>query len=102
MCLEIYDIDPAKFVSFPGLAWQAALNQTEVKSDLLTDIDMLLMVEKRKYQRSSSHSIYQYEKPSNKYTKGYDKNKQSYVHYGNVNNLNRWAMSHKLSVSNFE
>ena len=35
-------------------------------------------------------------------TKGYDKNKQSYVHYGNVNNLNRWAMSQKLSVSNFE
>ena len=47
MCLEIYDIDPAKFVSFPGLAWQAALNKAEVKSDLLTDIDMLLMVEKK-------------------------------------------------------
>ena len=47
MCLEIYDIDPAKFVSLPGLAWQAALNKAEVKSDLLTDIDMLLMVEKK-------------------------------------------------------
>ena len=46
MCLEIYELDPAKFLSAPGLAWQAALKKTKVKLDLLTDIDMLLMVEK--------------------------------------------------------
>ena len=28
------------------LAWQAALKKTKVKLDLLTDIDMLIMVEK--------------------------------------------------------
>ena len=44
MCLKIYELDPAKFFSAPGLAWQAALKKTGVE---LTDIDMLLMVEKR-------------------------------------------------------
>ena len=46
MCLEIYDIDPAKFLSAPGLAWKVALKKTKVKLDLSTDIDILFMVEK--------------------------------------------------------
>ena len=46
MCIKIYEIDSAKFLSAPGLAWQAALKKTKVKLDLLTDMDMLLMVEK--------------------------------------------------------
>ena len=46
MCLDIYELDPSKFLSAPGLSWQAALKKTKVKLDLLTDIDMLLMVEK--------------------------------------------------------
>ena len=35
-----------KFLSAPGLAWQASLKKTKEKLDLLTDIVMLLMVEK--------------------------------------------------------
>ena len=46
MCLKIYHLDPAKFLSAPGLAWLVALKKTEVKIELLTDTDMLLMVEK--------------------------------------------------------
>ena len=46
ICLEIYDIYSAKFLSAQGLAWQVALKKTKVKLDLLTDIHMLLMVEK--------------------------------------------------------
>ena len=46
MCLEINELETAKFLSTPGLAWQAALKKTKVKLDLLTEIDMLLMVEK--------------------------------------------------------
>ena len=45
-CIEIYGLDPAHFLSAPGLAWQACLKKTKVKLELLTDIDMLLMVEK--------------------------------------------------------
>ena len=46
MCLELYQVDPAKFLSAPGLAWQAALNKTKLKLKLFTDIYMLFMVEK--------------------------------------------------------
>ena len=45
-CIEIYELDPAQFLSAPGLAWQAYLKRTGVELELLTDIDRLLMVEK--------------------------------------------------------
>ena len=45
-CIEIYELDPAHFSWAPELAWQACLKKAEVKLELLTDIDMLLMVEK--------------------------------------------------------
>ena len=48
------------------IAWQAALKRNIVKLDILTDIDMLLMVEKGIRGRMC-HSIYQYAKANNKY-----------------------------------
>ena len=44
---KIDHLDPVKFCSASGLAWQAAFKKTELKLELITDIDMLLMVEKR-------------------------------------------------------
>ena len=46
VCLEIYRLDPSPFLSAPGLALQAAVKKTKVKLNLLTDIDMLLIIEK--------------------------------------------------------
>ena len=46
MCINIYELDPAKFLSAPGLTWQTALKKTKVKLDPLSDIDMLSVVEK--------------------------------------------------------
>ena len=46
MCLKIYHFDPAKFLAAPGLGWQAALKKTDIKLELLTDTDMLLMLKK--------------------------------------------------------
>ena len=87
ICLKIYELDPAKFVSAPGLAWQAALKKTKVKLNLLTEINMLLMVE-RGIRGGICHSIYRYAKANNKYMKVYDKNKESsYLQYLDVNNL---------------
>ena len=57
MCLKIYKLDPAKFLSDPGSTCQAALKKTKVKLDLLIDIDLLLMVEKVVRGRIC-HSIY--------------------------------------------
>ena len=72
MYLKIYELDPAKFLSATGLAWQATLKNTNIKFDLLTDFDMLLMVEKDLRGRIC-HFIYQYAKANNKYTRD-DKN----------------------------
>ena len=45
-CIEIYELDPAHFLSAPRLAWQACLKKTGVSLELLTDKDMLLIYEK--------------------------------------------------------
>ena len=66
MCLEIYDLHPAKFLSTPGLAWQTALKKAKIKLNYLTDIDMLLMLEKG-ITEGICHSIYWYAKASNKW-----------------------------------
>ena len=44
---EMYELYSAYFLSAPGLPWKAWLKKTEIKLELLTDIDILLMVEKR-------------------------------------------------------
>ena len=87
MCLKLYHLDPVKLFSASGLAWQAASKKTEVKLVLLTDIDMLLMIEKGIRGRIC-HVIHRYAKANNKYMKDYDKNKESsYLKYWDVNNL---------------
>ena len=101
MFINIYELDPAKFLSVPGLAWQAALKKTKVKLDLLTDIDLLLMVEKV-IRGGICHSIYRYAKANNKYMKEYDKNKESlYIQYWDVNNLYGCVTSQKFPGNNF-
>ena len=87
MCLEIYVLDPAKFLLASGLAWQAALKKTKVELHLLTDFDMLPMAEKG-IKGGICHSTYQYAKANNKYMKNYDKKKElSNIQYLDVNNL---------------
>ena len=84
ICLEIYEFDPARCISATGLAWKAALKKAKVKLDLLTDIDMLLMVEKG-IRGGICHSIYRYAKANNKYMIDYDKNKESsYIQYWDI------------------
>lgn len=47
-CMRAYKLDPAHYYTTPGLTWDAALKYTNVKLELLTDVDMLLFVEKGK------------------------------------------------------
>ena len=51
-CFKMYQLDPTKFLSALGLAWQAALKKTKVRLNSSTNIDLLLMVEK-----SVNHNI---------------------------------------------
>ena len=80
----------------------SSFKKTKLKLELLTDIGMLLMVEKR-IRGGIRHGIHRYAKANSKYMKDYDKNKESsYLKYWDVNNLYGWAMSQKLPVNKFE
>ena len=85
--LEIYEIDHAHFLTSPEIAWEAALKHTKIKLYLLTDIDLLLKVDKG-IRVATYHAIHRHAKPNNKYMKDFDKNKElSYLKYCDVNKL---------------
>ena len=76
--IEIYELDPAHVLSVPRLAWQACL---KVELELLTDIDMLLMIE-RGIRGGICQAIYSHAKGNNKYIKNYNKDMiSSYLMY---------------------
>ena len=90
MCLEKYELDPAYCFTLPGLAWQAALEKTKVKLDLLTDIYIIWMVGKG-IRRGMCHVVYRYAKANKKYMEDHDQNKKSsYLKYWDVNDLCGW------------
>ena len=102
MCLKEYELDPAHFLSLPGLALQACLKKTNIELELLTDYDMLLMVEEG-IRGGICHSIHRYAKANNKYMKNYNNNEESsYIQYLDATNLYGWAMSKKLPVNGFK
>ena len=81
ICLEIYELEPIRFLNASGLAWQIAVKKAKVKLDLLTDIDFLLTV-KKGIRGKICHTIHQYAKANNKYLNTYYKNKEaSYLNY---------------------
>ena len=97
-----YELDPAQFLSLPGLAWQAYFKKTIIELELLTDYDMLLMVEEG-IRGGICHSIHRSAKANNKYMKSYNNNEElSYIQYLDANNLYGWAMSKKLPVNGFK
>ena len=101
-CIKVYELNPAHFLSLPGLAWQACLKKTNVKLELLTDYDMLLMVEE-KIRGGIFHAIQRHAKANNKYMKNYDKNKESsYIQYLDASNLYGWEMPQKLPKNGFK
>ena len=64
-CIEIYQLDPAHFLSAPGLAWQACLKNTGVELELLTNNDMLMRYENGIRGRMCN-AVYRYAKANNK------------------------------------
>ena len=102
MCIKEYELDIFIFLSARGLAWQACLKKTEVKLELLTDVDMLLMVEKG-IRGGICHPIYRYAKANNKYMKNYNEDEEkSFLQYLDDNNLYGLAMSQKLPLNGFK
>ena len=101
-CLKNYGLDPTHFISLPGLAWQACLKKTNVEPELLTDYDMLLMIEEG-IRGGICHAVNRYASANNHYVKDYDKNKESsYIQYLDTNSLYGAAMSKKLPMKGFK
>ena len=95
MYLKILETSVLKYI-------KACLKKTEVKLELLTDNDMLLMVEKG-IRGGICHALHRYAKANNKYMKNYDeKEESSYIQYLDANNLYGCVMSQKLPVSGFK
>ena len=103
ICIKNYKLDPAHYYTAPGLAWDAALKVTEVKLELLSDMDMLLMVEKG-IRGGVSMISNRYGKTNNKYMgdKFDDKEPSKYITYLDANNLYGWAMSKPFPTHGFK
>ena len=99
-CIKIYELDPAHFLSAPGLAWQACLKEKELELELLTNADMLLMVEKG-IRGGICHAIYRYAKANNKYMENYDDNIIIYSVF-RCKQFVWMEMSRKLPVDGFK
>ena len=103
VCIKNYDLDPAHYFTAPGIAWEAALKVTGVELELLSDMDMLLMVEKG--VRGGVFMIgNRYGKSNNKYMDiKYNASMPStYIAYSDANNLHGWAMSKPLPTHGFK
>ena len=44
--MELYSLDSCHFVSASGLSWQACLKMTNIKLELVSDIEQHLFIEK--------------------------------------------------------
>ena len=101
-CFEIYELNPVHFFSSTGFEWQACLKKAGAELELLTDIELLPMVEKE-IRGWICHVIHWYAKANNKYMKNYDKNiESSYLNYLWTNNLYGCRMSKKLPANVFK
>uniref|UniRef100_A0A158P4I1 DNA-directed DNA polymerase n=1 Tax=Tetranychus urticae TaxID=32264 RepID=A0A158P4I1_TETUR len=89
---ENFNLDPCHNFSIPGLSMNAALRYTRAKAGLLTDVDMLIFVEKG--IRGGLTVV----------SKRYCKTRQGIneIIYLDVNNLYGYAMSQPLPYDNFQ
>ena len=87
ICLDIYGLDPAHYVSSPGLSWDGMQKMTRVSLDLFSDVDILNFIEKG-MRGGISTITHRYAQANNKYMKNYDPQKESsYIPYLDANNL---------------
>ena len=80
-CMQYYKLDPCHYFTSPGLSWDAVLKMTDIKLELITDIDMFQFVEKGMHG-GVSYIADRYGKANNKYMKEYDEKAPSkYIIY---------------------
>lgn len=102
IAFSVLKLDPCHYFTSPGLSWDAMLKMTNIKLELMTDIDMFQFIEKG-LRGGISYIANRYSKANNKYMKEYYENKPSkYIMYLDANNLYGWAMSQYLPTGGFK
>ena len=76
MCIKVYELDPTHFFICTRISMASMFEENMCKIELLTDVDMLLMVEKG-IRGGICHAIHRYAKANNKHMIYYDENEES-------------------------
>lgn len=104
VCIEKYKLDPLHYFTTPGLSWDAMLRFTGVQIELITQYEMMRMVNSgvrggitvNNAKYLNSNNVFLGEKL-------YDPcKKDSFLIYLDVNNLYGLSLSSPLPLSNFE
>ena len=101
-CFQYNELDPAHYYSAPGLAWNGCLKLTGIELELISEVDMYLMIEK---VLRGGMSIISHRKAesNNKYMSSYDPEKPSkYITYLHANSLFSWCMIQYSPYGSFE
>ncbi|XP_066596260.1 uncharacterized protein [Prorops nasuta] len=100
---NIKNLDPAYYFTLPSFTWDAMLKFTNIKLELLTDIDKVMFIE-RGIRGGISQCCKRHSVANNKYMHDlYDPMKDDdYLMYFDVNNLYGWAMSQALPYTEFK
>lgn len=104
MCRNTYGLCPSHYYTTPGYTWDAMLKYTKISLELLSDIDMLLFIEKG-IRGGICQCATRYSKANNKYMGDGEYNPSEaskFQMYFDVNNLYGWAMSQALPYGSFE
>ena len=98
-----YGLDADWYFSAPGLAWDATLKITKVPLELLSDSDMLLMIESS-IRGGIATISHHHSKANNEYmgTEFNPAEASKFISYLDANNLYGWAKSKQLPTSGFK
>ena len=78
--MQYYKLDPCHYFTSPGLSWDAMLKMTNIKLELMTDIDMLQFIKKGMHG-GVSYITNRYGNANNKYMKEYNEKAPSKVYH---------------------
>ena len=98
---QYYNLDHAHYFTSPGLSWDAMLKLTNIKLELMSDIDMYQFIEKG-IRGGIRYIVHRHGQANNTFIKHYDKSAPSKnITYLDINNLYGWpwAMSQYLTSS---